>query len=908
MKVVNAMQLKKGVKVERNSLRNLTQPIQFMLTADKDEQWRANNLDWLEMIGMHQIRRNARKFLKNYKLAVGIIDKTDYISVSDNESAELLEVLTKEDESAFELKFYPIIPDIIDLLAGEFAKRSDKIQYKAVDDVSYNELLDSKMKDIEEILVFQAEQKLMTTLQSMGIDLESEEGIQEYQTRFKSLPEIEQFYKKDYISMSEQWANHQHEADEERFKLRELELMAFKDSLIVDREFWHFKLNEDDYDVEIWNPVLTFYHKSPENRYISEGNFVGRLDLMTLPDVIDKFGYMMTKEQLECLERVYPAFAAAYNIPGVPNDGSFYDATKSHEWNTEGPSLAMRQYLAFNQLVSGYGGDDILLKILSESEDVIDFSDMSMIRVTTAYWKSQRLIGRLTKIDETGMVTESIVDENYKVTVKPVYDNTVKKEKCKETLVFGEHIDWAWINETWSGIKIGPNRPSHYGNNDTNFGFDPIYLNVKPLKFQLKGDYNLYNCKLPVEGAVFTDRNTRSISLVDRLKPYQIGFNMVNNQIADILIDELGSIILLDKNTLPDRSLEEDFGPNPYAKSYSIMKDFSMLPVDTSAKNTQNNINFQHYQVLDLQQTNRLLGRIQYANYFKSQAYEAIGITPQRMGAVKSSESATGTEVAVNNSYARTEMLFVRHSEHLMPRVHKMRTDIAQFYNSVNPSLRLSYLTSTEERINFEMNGTDLLLSDINVYCTSKVNHRQILDTMKQLAINNNTSGASIYDLGQIIKSNSLAEVEHALKAIDLKAQKQTEEERIHENNLLQEQAKIEAEKLAAERAYDAAENEKDRMSSERIAEIRAAGYTAMTDFNEDGQSDFISTLEYLDDKNRKDRELNNKINSDMRKAQTEREKVALKEKEIASRERMKNIDLKIAKENKQKHEVNKKK
>jgi hypothetical protein len=68
---------------------------------------------------------------------------------------------------------------------------------------------------------------------------------------------------------------------------------------------------------------------------------------------------------------------------------------------------------------------------------------------------------------------------------------------------------------------------------------------IGPLKFQFKGDNTLYGCKLPVEGAVFSDRNTKSTALIDLMKPYQIGYNIVNNQIADILVDELGTIIML---------------------------------------------------------------------------------------------------------------------------------------------------------------------------------------------------------------------------------------------------------------------------------------------------------------------------------------------------------------------------
>ena len=43
---------------------------------------------------------------------------------------------------------------------------------------------------------------------------------------------------------------------------------------------------------------------------------------------------------------------------------------------------------------------------------------------------------------------------------------------------------------------------------------------IGPLKFQFKGDSSLYGCKLPVEGAVFSDRNTKSTALLDLMKPY----------------------------------------------------------------------------------------------------------------------------------------------------------------------------------------------------------------------------------------------------------------------------------------------------------------------------------------------------------------------------------------------------
>jgi hypothetical protein len=908
-KIYNALQLKNGARAEYNRMGTITQPVQFLLSDEKDESWGAWNMDWLEMQGLKQIRRNARRLLKNYKLANGIIDRTDYLVEEDNEAADLIETLTKDDSGAFELKFFPIIPNVVNVMLGEFAKRNDKISYRAVDDTSFNEMLEAKRKMVEDNLLAYAEQKMMQTIEQMGLNMEDEQQAQQAQQmmapeNLKSLPEIEQFFKKDYRSLVEQWATHQHNVDEERFMMRELENIAFRDMLITDREFWHFKMNEDDFDIEVWNPVLTFYHKSPEARYISQSNWVGRLDLMTLSDIIDKYGWMMTGDQLKSLESIYPTKAAGYMLPGVQNDGSFYDATRSHEWNTQGPSLGMRQFLSARDTFVNTG-DDILFRILNESEDLSDLSNMNLLRVTTSYWKSQRMVGHLIKIDEDGFVTEEIVDENYLVTEKPIYDTSIMKKKCRETLMYGEHIDWIWINQVWGGIKIGPNRPSFYGNIDAN-GFQPLYLNVKPIPFQFKGDFSLYGCKLPVEGSVFSDRNTKSTSLVDKMKPYQIGYNLVNNQIADILIDELGTVIMLDQNALPKHSMGEDWGHDNFSKAYVAMKNFQMLPLDTSITNTENALNFQHYQVLNLEQTQRLMSRIQLANHFKQQAYETIGVNPQRMGQVIAQETATGVQQAVNASYAQTEMYFVQHSEQLMPRIHQMRTDLAQYYHSTKHSVRLQYVTSLDEKVNFEMNGTDLLSRELNIFASTKVNQKMLLEQIRQLAMNNNTAGASIYDLGNILKADSLAEITHTMKGIEEKvnAAKQQEQQAMQETEKMRQDA--ETQRQEAMLKFQAEQKAMDRQNDVQIAEIRSAGYTGMVDLNKDQQSDYIDTLEYLDKKNAQEQGTALAREKELNKNAIDQQKVSLQRQELQTRKEIADKQLQVARTNKNKYDKEK--
>lgn len=910
MQIYNALELKKGKKVDYQKMGTLTQPIQFLPLKEKDDEWRAHNMDWLEFQGMKQLRRNARRLMKNYKLAKGIIDKTDYIVEEDNEMADLIDTLTKEDTSALELKFYPIIPNVINVLCNEFSKRSSRIMFRAVDDTSYNEMLEEKRSMIEEVLMTNAQQKMMLKMMEQGADMESEEAQQMMSPEnLKSLPEIEDFFRKDYRSMVEEWASHQMQVDEERFKMQELEERAFRDMLITDREFWHFKMNEDDYELELWNPLLTFYHKSPDVRYISQGNWVGKMDLMSVSDVIDKFGWMMNQEQLEALEAIYPVRSAGYAIQGYQNDGSYYDATRSHEWNTQMPSLAYRQFTSVYDTKFGTG--DIVEWILSDSEDTVDFGKGHLLRVSQIYWKTQRKVGHLTKITEMGEIIQDIVDETYKITDKPEYNTVLFKQKSKDNLVFGEHIDWIWINETWGGIKIGPNRPAFWGQNNPG-GINPIYLGLhggKPgrIPFQFKGDATLYGCKLPVEGSVFGDRNTRSISLVDLMKPYQIGYNIVNNQIADILVDELGTVILLDQNALPRHSLGEDWGKNNLSKAYVAMKNFQMLPLDTSITNTENALNFQHYQVLNLEQTNRLLSRIQLANYFKQQAFEVIGLNQQRMGQqIAQQQTATGIEQAMNASYAQTEQYFIQHSDNLMPRVHQMRTDLAQYYHSKKPSVRLQYITGMDEKVNFQMNGTDLLLRDFNIFCSTKTNSRAIMEQMKQLAMNNNTAGASIYDLGNILKSESIAELTGVLKDAEQKSMAQKQQEQQAQQQMQQEMLESQERQKQMDLQFRAEQAELDRQNDVLIAEIRAAGYGSMVDIDKNQQSDFQDALSKIQEQENYQQTMNFKREQEINKNSLSQEQLRLKQQELQTKQRIAEKQLEIARTNKNKYDVKK--
>ena len=96
------------------------------------------------------------------------------------------------------------------------------------------------------------------------------------------------------------------------------------------------------------------------------------------------------------------------------------------------PLLGYRQFTSYYD--NKFPGGDVIDHIMAESEDYFDLGNSNLLRVTTAYWKSQVKVGHLTKIDEVGEVTTDIVSEDYKIVDKPVYNTNLRINKTKKIL------------------------------------------------------------------------------------------------------------------------------------------------------------------------------------------------------------------------------------------------------------------------------------------------------------------------------------------------------------------------------------------------------------------------------------------------------------------------------------------
>ena len=172
---------------------------------------------------------------------------------------------------------------------------------------------------------------------------------------------------------------------------------------------------------------------------------------------------------------------------------------------------------------------------------------------------------------------------------------------------------------------------------------------------------------------------------------------------------------------------------------------------------------------------------------------------------------------------------------------------------------------------------------------------------MKNLAVSNNTAGATIYDLGTIMQTESMGELTNSLKAIDRKTTAQRQEEQQHAQRMQEQEMQTRIQEKQMQLDHDMQEKEKDRRKDVLIAEIKSAGYGAMEDINANQQSDYLDALgqiqkseQFQETMSLQNSKETNRMTNDREKAQIEREK-------MQTQIKLKQTDLEIAWENKNK-------
>jgi hypothetical protein len=832
-------------------------PDQFKTDKEKqDESWIKNTMDYFSNKAYAEYIKNRDTFVKNYDLMKGILRMEDFYQ--EPEIRSFTDVLTSDLELPAYVKMYSIVTTPINELVGEISKRPDTFRVKAFDDESKAEELQFKTDTLQQYVISQVKQQLLQKAAMSGQEVDEEQLEQMTMEQVKDQLD-------SYTSIAEKWANHILTCQKAEFNIKEKSEDAFRDLLISARQFYH--IYEDNsklgFNIEVANPKNTWFLTTPDRKYISDptgraqGAYAaGIVQVMELSEIIESIPDL-TKEEIDHLRSSLQDYGLINVRESNLGNPDAIPGQDSVMYDTFDPLVLQTRMIIESEMKENNDG---LKDFLGLTNNVSSFGYKYV--VVRSYWISKKKIGKLIYIDEMGNEQSTLVDENYKSGAIPTQQS----------------LEWGWINEWYQGTKIGPD----------------IY-HIKPFKL-------LNYC--PIIGTTYEVKNTEAKSLVDLMKPFQVLYNVCMNQLYKLLEKEMGKVQLMSLRHIP---IPKDGDAQDALDIWEMeARNRGVVFVDDSPENMKSPSSFNQFTALDLTRTQEIQSRYTLAQQVKLECWELVGMSKQRMGSVSASESATGTNTAMQQSYSQTEPLFVAH-EYVLGQLYQSIIDAALYVESSKPQSTLSYITSEGESAFVQVNGTDLSFRDLKVFPTNRPEDTQMFNELRQLSQAIIQNGGTLYDVIELYSTKSMREMKKVFKDLrDQQMAQQQQAQELEQQKLQQQQEQAQAQMQQAiqmkqaDQAHDDYQKELDRLSKEKIAIIQATGFGKVEseDANANAIPDVLEMSKLTQAENKATKDYGLKMADIQSKNKQASDKMSIeKEKLQVARENMAN-DLAVAKEN----------
>jgi hypothetical protein len=832
-------------------------PDQFKTDKEKqDESWIKNTMDYFSNKAYAEYVKNRDTFVKNYDLMKGILRMEDFYQ--EPEVRSFTDVLTSDLELPAYVKMYSIITTPVNELVGEISKRPDTFRVKAFDDDSKAEELQFKTDTLQQYVISQVQKQLATKALMAGEEVDPEQLQQMTMEQVKDQLD-------SYTSIAEKWGNHILTCQKAEFNLKEKSEDAFRDLLISAREFYH--IYEDNsklgFNIEVANPKNTWFLSTPDRKWISDptGRAIGAyaagtVQVMELSEIIESIPDL-TKEEIDHLRSSLQDYGLINVRESNLGNPDAIPGQDSVMYDTFDPLVLQTRMIIESEMKENNDG---LKDFLGLTNNVSSFGYKYV--VVRSYWISKKKIGKLIYIDDMGNEQSTLVTEDYKSGMHPTQQS----------------LEWGWINQWYQGTKIGPD----------------IY-HIKPFKL-------LNYC--PIIGTTYEVKNTEAKSLVDLMKPFQVLYNVCMNQLYKLLEKEVGKVQLMSLRHIP---IPKDGDAQDALDIWEMeARNRGVVFIDDSPENLKSPSSFNQFTALDLTRTQEIQSRYTLAQQLKMECWELVGMSKQRMGSVSASESATGTNTAMQQSYSQTEPLFIAH-EYVLGQLYQGIIDAALYVESSKPESTLSYITSEGESAFVQVNGTDLSFRDLKVFLTNRPEDTQMFNELRQLAQPLMQNGGSLYDVIELYSTKSMREMKKTFKELrDQQLEMQQKQQQLAEKQqqAQQEQAQAALQQAAQlqqeQQAHDDYQRELDRLSKEKIAIIAATGFgnVGSEDENANAVPDVLEMSRLTSDQDKAAKDYGLKMADIQNKNRQSADKMTIeKEKIKVARENMAN-DLAVAKEN----------
>lgn len=805
-------------------------------------------LDALESDGHKQYHYNIQKYQDFYDMYDGTLsarEMREYVPGFD----KAFDLLGAMDMPTF-LRHFDILGAIINALVGKFLAFQDKFHVVETGEVSENEFLDFKNKEITKIAseVISNAVKLGAAQQGINIDEGKKFETQEEQEAYnQQLQQIESQFTPKIVKLLEEFPNFKTlgvdwgekilERDGETLKFSEQYQELFKQYLLTGTCAKITKVVYDTYKTFIWDSREVFHSRDMGEVYLNNFQYVGRFHYKTPNQVVSEYGHYMTEAEKRIilggnnrwktfLSDTYnfesPANAMRNNfhtkewspyphyqdvqeakkmedMTGLPMGLQYYPNTDSGEWESFPRFIPRSNY--GNGTFSTYGASQVERRFEIRND---------ICQITECYIEVFEKIGWLTWEDEYGnrqtdVVTEDILkdfikDNEIKQTIKQTYDEMIQEFEVN-TLV------WQSKPFTYQAIKV-----------QGGFLDEPLYLKFDRMDNQIT-DLSTFENKRPVTGIVKS-------SLASKIAPHQEMFNFMMNSVRQIAETDVGMFSAIDVNSIPSQYLEngEDI-EDAIIQMRNLAKRAKFLPTQTNPDNISGGSSiYNQTQRVDLTDYQGVQWRTQIADRARMEAYGIIGINPGQALSAEKYVNSEGLKLSNESSNDQLAQIFGDFNNFI--KEDKIQhLNIAHWMQSQNLDKSLHYTNSHNQTIwlkvtadeNFSFRRLGLTVSD-------DARKRKEFESLKQYLLSQNTMGTDALMLGKLISTDAFSELIQIATEERALAQQRVDLDNNNKMQQIERQNQLANQNNDLEWQRQEVSKEKDRDNRIRVEEIKSLG------------------------------------------------------------------------------------
>lgn len=379
-------------------------PSEMVPSAQKNEQWRKQHLDWAtgkSFFNYSLVRKSVLHKKINYDLLQGKLHMSDLLAILNPENIEggyLPETI----------QHYPIINSKLNVLQGEEMNRV--FDYKAI--VTNPNMISTIAEEKKQALL----QDLTKLIQDSG---EEEDTIKQ------KLQDLQQYYNYSYQDFRESRANAllNHYSKEQNFKA--IFNSGFLDGCAVGEELYQCDIIGGEPTLYKLNPLKVRVFKSGFSTKIEDADIIILEDYWSISRVIDTYYDSLTVEDIKYLENL-PSQPEQPNYDSMGNLDERFAYVNTTMLDENVPSELMI-FDPFNETTSSIG------------YNMLPYDLLGNVRVIRMFWKSRRKVKKVKSYNQqTGETEYNFYTENY----------VIDENRGEEEEIF-------YINEAWEGTKIG---------------------------------------------------------------------------------------------------------------------------------------------------------------------------------------------------------------------------------------------------------------------------------------------------------------------------------------------------------------------------------------------------------------------------------------------------------------------